>query len=274
MTFPLERSVAVVTGAASGIGAELAHALAVRRCNLALVDRAAPALAGVAAMSRTKGVKVTEHVVDVGDATAVAALPGKVLDGHGRVNLLINNAGVALLGTFKEVALADMEWLIAINYWGVVRMCKAFLPILEREPIAQIVNLSSVFGLIVPPGQTAYASSKFAVRGFSEALRHELAGTSIGVSVVHPGGIKTNIAASARIGAGADPAQKAAVTPRFEQLARTTAAEAASRIVAGIDKREKRILIGRDARQIALIQWLFPVSYWKILGRRAEPASH
>ncbi len=125
-------------------------------------------------------------------------LPHRYAAGHRGVDLLVNNAGVALGGTFEEVAEADFEWLFEINFWGVVRMTRAFLPLLRRSEEARIVNLSSVYGLIAPPGQTAYAASKFAVRGFSNALRHELAGTSIGVTVVHPGGVATAIANSAR----------------------------------------------------------------------------
>ena len=191
MAFPFDNGVAVVTGAAKGIGAQLAHGLASRRCHLALIDRDGDGLAAVAAAARRTGVIVTEHRVDVSDGPAIEALPGEVLARHGRANLLINNAGVAILGNFDQIEVADIEWLFAINFWGTVRMCKAFVPLLGREPAAQIVNLSSIYGIIAPAGQTAYAASKFAVRGFSEALRHELEDTGIGVSVVHPGGIRT-----------------------------------------------------------------------------------
>ena len=197
MTFPLRGGVAVVTGAAGGIGAALALELASRSCHLALIDRDGEALARVAAAARRDGVTISEHTADVADPAAADGLRQAVLAAHGRTSVLINNAGVALLGRFDEIALTDMEWLFAINFWGTVRMCKAFLPVLRREPVAQIVNLSSIFGIVAPAGQTAYAASKFAVRGFSEALRHELEDTGVGVSVVHPGGIRTSIAASA-----------------------------------------------------------------------------
>ncbi len=180
MTFPLRDGVAVVTGAAKGIGAALAMRLASRGCRLALVDRDRDALAAVASAARRTSVAVSEHAADVADPAAADTLREAVLAEHARASVLINNAGVALLGRFDEVSLADMEWLFAINFWGTVRMCKAFLPVLRREPVAQIVNLSSIFGIVAPAGQTAYAASKFAVRGFSEALRHELEDTGVG----------------------------------------------------------------------------------------------
>jgi NADP-dependent 3-hydroxy acid dehydrogenase YdfG len=142
----LRGSVAVVTGAASGIGAGLARVLAARGCALALADRNAEGLAAVAADARARGTEVSEHVLDVSDAEAVAALPATVLAAHGRVNVLVNNAGVALMGRFEQVSAADFEWLFGINFWGTVRMTRAFLPLLRQERAAQIVNLSSIYG--------------------------------------------------------------------------------------------------------------------------------
>jgi short-subunit dehydrogenase len=269
MTFPLRDGVAVLTGAAKGIGAALATRLASRGCHLALIDHDREALAAVASAARKTGVGVSEHAADVADPAAPEALREAVLAEHGRAGVLINNAGVALLGRFDEVSLADMEWLFAINFWGTVRMCKAFLPLLRREPAAQIVNLSSIYGMVAPAGQTAYAASKFAIRGFSEALRHELEDTGIGVSVVHPGGIRTTIAASARISAGVDPHDAAERIARFDAIARTSPDAAAARIVAGIDRRSKRILVGLDAVRIDLLQRMLPVSYWALMKRRA-----
>jgi|SRR5580658_198252 short-subunit dehydrogenase len=266
-TFPLRGSVSVVTGAAGGIGRALALQLAGEGVDLALVDIDAVALEATARAAREFGRTVSTHLVDTGDAAAVAGLPEAVLARHGRVALLINNAGVALMGSFDELTLADIEWLFAINFWGVVRMTKAFLPALRREPTAHIVNLSSVFGIIAPPGQTAYSASKFAVRGFSEALRHELAGSRIGLSVVHPGGIATSIAENARVAAGIAPETAKQAAAQFKTLARTTPEAAAARILAGIRRREKRILIGADARVIAAVQRVFPVSYWNLFRR-------
>ncbi len=267
MTFPLKGSVAVVTGAASGIGAALATVLAARGCGLALADLNAAGLRGAADQARSQGVAVSEHCLDVADADAVAALPGAVLAEHGRVNVLVNNAGVALGGSFEQVPAADFDWLFSINFGGVVRMTRAFLPLLQREPAAQLVNVSSIFGIVAPPGQTAYAASKFAVRGFSEALRHELEGSPVGITLVHPGGVRTAIASSARRTglSNAETAAQMTVWTRFLRLDPTAAAE---RIVRGIELREKRVLVGRDAQRMALVQRLFPVDYWRIIQRK------
>ncbi|HZV21365.1 MAG TPA: SDR family NAD(P)-dependent oxidoreductase [Hyphomicrobiales bacterium] len=172
---PLRGGVALVTGAASGIGASLAAALAKRSCNLALADLNQNGLIEVAARVAKFGVAVSTHVLDVADADAVAALPREVQSHHDRLTILVNNAGVALNGRFDQVSLADFKLLMDINFWGVVHMTKAFLPILQRERASNIVNISSLFGIVAAPGQAAYCSSKFAVRGFSESLRQELA---------------------------------------------------------------------------------------------------
>lgn len=268
MTFPLRGGVAVITGAASGIGAALAGALAARGCNLALADVNAAGLKDVAASARRRGVTVSEHRLDVADEGAVAAFPDAVLAEHGRVNVLVNNAGVALGGTFAQVSAADFEWLFSINFWGTVRMTRAFLPVLQREKAAQLVNLSSIFGIVAPPGQAAYAASKFAVRGFSEALRHELEaeGSPVGVTVVHPGGVRTAIATSSRRSgmSNAESVAQAEIWKRFLRLSPDAAAE---RIARAIERRERRVLVGRDARRIAAIQRLFPVRYWGVLAR-------
>ena len=264
--FPVRDGVAVVTGAASGIGAALAEALAARGCNLALADVNAPSLKAVAARTRSRGVRVSEHRLDVADRQAVAALPEAVLAEHGRVSILVNNAGVALGGSFEQVSAEDFDWLFSINFGGVVSMTRAFLPTLRRESMAQIVNLSSIFGIVAPPGQVAYAASKFAVRGFSEALRHELEGSTVSVLVVHPGGVRTAIATNARLGA-VSGAEREAQTRRWEKLLRLPPELAAERIVRGIERREKRVLVGRDAQRVAAIQRLLPVGYWPVVAR-------
>ncbi len=262
---PLAGAVAVVTGAASGIGAALAEALAARGCHLALVDRDAVGLAATAGLCGA--VTVSTHVLDIADRAAIAALPDAVLAVHGRVSVLVNNAGVALGGQFSQLSLDDFAWLIDINFWGVVRMTHAFLPILSAQPVAQIVNLSSLFGIVAPAGQTAYAASKFAVRGFSESLRAELAETGVGVTVIHPGGVATAIARNARMGqfVQQDPETRASASARMDRLLRLPPAAAAARIVQAITRRERRVLVGRDAKVIAFIQWLFPVSYHRVL---------
>jgi NAD(P)-dependent dehydrogenase (short-subunit alcohol dehydrogenase family) len=263
-------TVAVITGAASGIGRALAVRLARAGASLAIADLNQEGLGETARQIPDSGAKVTTHLVDVSDSERVAAFAREVVQSHGKANLLINNAGVALLGTVEEVSISDIEWLMGINFWGVIYGTKHFLPILRKQPEAHIVNISSVFGLIGFPGQGAYCASKFAVRGFTEALHHELAGTGVHVSSVHPGGIKTNIARNARPGEGVEPTRKATAAVDFEKLAPTTPEKAAERIVHGILRNEPRILIGNDATAIDRTQRLFPQGYWKLMSRIIE----
>jgi short-subunit dehydrogenase len=252
----LKNCVAVITGAGSGIGQATALSLARRGCHLALADIDGAGLAQTQAQVRAPapaaGVRVSGHRLDVAD-------------------LLVNNAGVALAGSFDQVSEADFDWLMEINFHGVVRMTRAFLPLLRASDDARIVNISSVFGLISPPGQCAYSASKFAVRGFSNALRHELAGTRVGVSVVHPGGVATAIARNARVPTGTDADEMRRRLNLVEKLLRLPAEKAGEIIVRGVEKRRARILVGRDALIIALIERLFPVSYWRVLAPRLQP---
>jgi NAD(P)-dependent dehydrogenase (short-subunit alcohol dehydrogenase family) len=257
---------ALVTGAASGIGRGIAHALARRGCHLALADVNETGLEETTS-SAASGVRITRHALDVGDAAAVAAFPNVIRSSHDKIDILVNNAGVALGGTFEQVSEADFEWLISINFFGVVRMTRAFLPILKTSDQARIVNISSIFGIIAPPGQTAYSASKFAVRGFSEALRQELKGTSVGVTVVHPGGVATSIARNARRSDAAAPEDLAARLAEIEAKLKMPPAEAGETIVRGIELRKPRILVGNDAKTIAMIERVAPVSYWKLLER-------
>jgi NAD(P)-dependent dehydrogenase (short-subunit alcohol dehydrogenase family) len=265
----LEGRTAVVTGAAAGIGRAIAISLARRGCHLALADIDEVELAGTAQLTREYGVRVSQHRVDVADRAAVAEFPDLVLAEHPGVDILVNNAGVAVGGTFEQVSDEDFEWLFEINFWGVVRMTRAFLPLLHASGDARVVNLSSVYGLVAPPEQTAYAASKFAVRGFSEALRHELDGSGIGVTVVHPAGIATSIAEKARVPAGVSEEEIARRLERYRKLLRLPPEVAGETIVRGIERRQARVLIGSDAKVISLITRLLPVSYWKILVLRA-----
>jgi NAD(P)-dependent dehydrogenase (short-subunit alcohol dehydrogenase family) len=260
---------AVVTGAASGIGRAIVVSLARRGCNLALADIDEVGMQGTAEMIQDNGVRVSRHRLDVADRIAVAEFPAVVAAQHGGVDVLVNNAGVAVGGTFEQVSEEDFEWLFEINFWGVVRMTRAFLPLLRASEDARVVNLSSVYGLVAPPEQTAYSASKFAVRGFSEALRHELEGTSIGVSVVHPGGIATSIAEKARVPAGTSEEEIARRHAKYRKLLRLPPAIAGETIVRGIERRQSRILIGSDAKMISVIARLWPVRYWRVLLRRA-----
>ena len=230
-------SAAAITGAASGIGRALALELAARGCDLALADRDEAGLATLAAeIAKVHRRKVTVHTVDVGIPAQIEAFAQAAIAAHPGLNIVINNAGVGLMGMFDEVEQAQMEWLININFWGVVHGTRAFLPHLSKKPEAHIVNLSSIFGIIAPPGQTAYAAAKFAVRGFSESLRHELAlaNSPVRLSVVHPGGVATNIARNSRSGIGmTDNARRAQSIERFDAVAKTTPAAAAQRIIVG-----------------------------------------
>ncbi len=266
----LSEGTAVVTGAGSGIGRALAQQLAAARARLALADIDEAGLSQTARSLEKKGALITTHVVDVADEKAVRSFAEDVRKKHGRVTLLINNAGVALEGTFEEISLDDFRWLMNINFWGTVYGVKYFLPMLKREERAHIVNLSSVFGLIAPPGQPAYSASKFAVRGFTECLGHELEGTPVRVSCVHPAGIRTAIARRARIGAGVTRTGREEDVARFERLFRTSPEAAAARILRGVERREPRILIGSDAYKIDILQRLRPGTYWKTMSRKLK----
>jgi NADP-dependent 3-hydroxy acid dehydrogenase YdfG len=259
-------TVAVVTGAASGIGRALAVRLAGEGAALALADVDEAGLAETAGMIR--GVEVSTHELDVADREGYPAFVEDVVRRHGRVNLVVNNAGVAVIGTTDQISFADIEWLMGVNFWGVVHGAKMFLPILQEQTQAHIVNISSIFGIIGMPGHSAYVASKFAVRGFSEALRHELqqAGSHIRLSVVHPGGIKTNIARNARAGESAGATSLESEIRNFENAARTTPEEAAECIVRGVRANADRIMIGADARALDRIQRLAPVRYFRVIG--------
>jgi NAD(P)-dependent dehydrogenase (short-subunit alcohol dehydrogenase family) len=270
----LKGRTAVVTGAAGGIGRAIAVSLARRGCHLAVADIDDAALAHTAAEIGGKqaqyNIRLSRHQVDVSDRAAVAALPAQVMAEHGGVDVLVNNAGVALGGTFLEIAESDFDWLLGINFWGVVQMTRAFLPLLQKSEEARLVNVSSLFGLIAPPGQTAYCASKFAVRGFSEALRHELAGTRVGVTVVHPGGVATSIAKNARLPSSLSEEEMAKQRKFFDRVLTMPPEIAGEIIVRGVENRKPRVLVGRDATYAALVERLMPVTYWSWIGRGAK----
>jgi short-subunit dehydrogenase len=281
---------AAVTGAASGIGRALAIELAARGCDLALADRDEAGLRAVAAEiakahskahsktpSTAHAQKVSVHRVDVGDAGQIAGFAQAAIAAHPSLNILVNNAGVALLGQFHEIDQAQMDWLMNINFWGVVHSTRAFLAHLATRREAHIVNLSSIFGIVAPPGQTAYAAAKFAVRGFSESLRHELqaAASPVRLSVVHPGGVLTNIVRNSRAGVGVtDNERRAQTIERFDAIAKTTPKDAALRIIKGIENNQPRILIGGDARFMDLLQRFRPATYWNVMAKRIAKAAN
>jgi len=260
--------VAVITGAGSGIGRALAQELAARGGQLALADVNS---AGLDETRKLLGsATARSYTVDVSNASLVQNFARSVEQDFGKASLLINNAGVALYGTFAELTLEEMEWLIRINFWGVIYGCKSFLPLLQREPEAHIVNISSVFGLVGPAGQTPYASSKFAVRGFTQALSRELVDTNIAVTCVHPGGIRTRIADNARAGAATRIEDQNAARERFDQVARTLPEKAARVIVNGILRNKARVRIGPDAYLIDFLQRLMPVRSAAMLAKLME----
>ncbi len=260
----LRGGVAVITGAASGIGRAAAVSLARRGVAVALCDRDAGGLASAAEDIRALGVAASTHVLDVADAAALAALPDAVLAEHGRVTVVVAAAGVLLAGRFEDVSMDEFRWLFGINVFGTVGLVKAFLPALMRER-GHVVTISSLSGIIAPAGQVAYAASKFAVRGFSEALRHELGGTGVGLTVVHPGGVATSIARSARVAAASDAAAERARSDRFGQLFLKTPPEAVGEAIASaIEKRKPRLIVASQARLAVALQRLAPVRYWRL----------
>lgn len=262
------KSVAVITGAASGIGRALAVRFAKENIGgIAISDVNEAGLVEIAAKIQLLGVPVSTHLVDVSKLDEMRQFAADVIAKHERVTHLINNAGVGLIGTFEQASIEDFEWLMGINFWGVVYGCKVFLPTLLEQDEAHIINISSVFGLIAPEEQAAYCSSKFAVRGFTESLRHEYAGTNLHVSCVHPGGVKTNIVRNSRSAENTPEEWKSQGEKFFDKVAKTTPDEAAEMILNGIKTKDPRILIGKDAKAISTLSRLFPARYLRVIER-------
>jgi butyryl-CoA dehydrogenase len=266
--------VAAITGAGSGIGRALANDLARRGAHLALSDIDDDGLTGTVADCEGLGVKITSQHLDVAERDAVYAWADRVVADHGKVNLIINNAGVALGATVEAMSYEDFEWLMNINFWGVVYGTKAFLPHLKQSGEGHIVNVSSVFGLISVPSQSAYNAAKFAVRGFSDTLRMELDidGANVSVTTIHPGGIKTNIARNARLDASvSDVAGDPEKAIRdFERAFITSPDKAARQILRAVQRDRRRALIGPDAKVIDLISRMPAALYQSVLTRGAS----
>lgn len=267
--------VAVITGAGSGIGRSLALQIADKGGKLAISDVNEAGLQETAALLKQKGVEPHVQTLDVADRNAMHAYADAVFKHFGEVHLVFNNAGVALGVTVENMEYEDLDWLMAINFGGVVSGTKAFLPYLQQSDAGHIINISSLFGLVSMPTQSAYNAAKFAVRGFTESLRQELelSNSRVSCTCVHPGGIKTNIARNARMRdvsdiTGSSPEKAIA---DFERLFRTTADEAAATILKGVIKNKRRVLIGNDAKAIDALQRLLPTSYQRIVvsGQRA-----
>lgn len=260
--------VAAVTGAGSGIGQQLAVLLAQQGCHLSLSDINEQGLAKTVELLKDSNVRVTTKKLDVADREAIRAWAEETVQNHGSVNMIFNNAGVALGSTVEGASYDELEWIVGINFWGVVYGTKEFLPLIKQTGDGHIINISSLFGLTAQPTQSAYNATKFAVRGFTESLRQELDIENCGVSAlcVHPGGIRTNIANDARMNdslrsLGMNP-EKSART--FNKLLRIPPEEAARQILAAVQKDKRRVLIGNDAKSLDLIQRILPTGYQKV----------
>ena len=245
----------VITGAASGIGEALALALAQRGARLLLADIDPGGLERVANAARAHGATCQTQVTDTGSEADIAALATTAIQQLGGTDILINNAGVALVSPVAKLQPTDAQWLMNINFWGVAHGCRLFLPQMQTRPKALLVNVSSIFAMVSMPTQSIYNASKAAVRAFSDSLREELRDTPVGVLCVHPGGIKTNIANKARVtDSSMVAASDAAFRSHFDKAARTTPAQAADTIIRAIESGKTRVLIGADAK---VLDWMF-----------------
>jgi len=263
----LEGRVAVITGAGSGIGRCTAIELATHGVDVALVDVDAEGLAATQATAEQSGAKATTHLADVADAGRMSELPDEVVSHHGRCNILINNAGVLNVGRFADDRLEDLRWIIDINVFGVVHGCHAFLPVLQNADEAHIVNVSSMAAFAGIPQNAAYSLTKGAIRSFSEALRAELVGTNIGVSVLFPGAVGTNIMDRAR---GAQAARLAKFgRSRIAPYLRRPPEAAARQIVRAIEHNRPRVLLGPDARALDITARVLP-GRTRLLGRALD----
>ena len=259
---------AVVTGAASGIGLALVEALGTRGTNLALVDRDEAGLGEVHDRLRQRhpSLVVTTHVIDLAERSDYASLVEDVAAAHGPVTLLVNNAGVALGGSFAQLSLDEIDWLMNVNFRAVMALTKAFLPQLQ-EPESHLVHVSSLVGLIAPAGQSAYAASKYAVRGLTESLRGELEPRGTGVTVVHPGGVATNIAKNARLAAALDPSKAEKSRKSIGGMLTMPPSVAAALIVRAIEKRHPRLVITSQAKAVDRLARLLPAGYIPLVNR-------
>lgn len=265
-----QNKVAAITGAGSGIGQQLALLLAKEGCHLSLSDVNEQGLIETVEKLKDTDVRVTIKKLDVVDQVAVKAWAEETVQDHGSVNMVFNNAGVALASTVEGASYEELEWIVNINFWGVVYGTKEFLPFIKQTGDGHIVNISSLFGLTAQPTQSAYNATKFAVRGFTESLRQELDMENCGVSAlcVHPGGIRTNIANSAKMNdslktLGMNPEKSA---KSFNKLLRCPPEEAARQILEAVKKDKRRLLIGNDAKALDLLQRLLPTGYQKVIA--------
>ncbi|KQZ23264.1 SDR family NAD(P)-dependent oxidoreductase [Microbacterium sp. Root553] len=266
----LAGSTTVITGAANGMGAQIARILAADGVHLALIDHDADALATVvAALPPTT---VTAHVVDLRDDEAVFAAAADISAAHPRISALITCAGSSMLGTLDQLTMEEMRWLADVNLWGTVSITKALLPSLRASRAAHITHLASIYALAAPAGRIPYALSKYAVRGFSEALRHELEGTTVTVGAVYPAGVRTGIILHGRYAAAIDPAVAARAAEAQAAMYHTEPADAAAAIVRATVRRRARTMVGREARLVDVLVRLAPAAYWRVMRRPLRDA--
>lgn len=260
----------VVTGAAAGMGAEVAKQLAARGARVALVDRNAEGLAAVAAVLDGSG--HTTHVVDLTEDDAVAAVAAELEASHPHLQALITCAGSSMLGSIDQLTLEEMRWLMDVNLWGTVSITQALLPALRRAPAAHITHLVSIYGLAAPAGRIPYAMSKFAVRGFTESLRHELERSTVTVGAIYPAGVKTGIILHGRYAAAIDPAIAQRAAAAQAAMYHTEPTDAAARIVDATVRRRPRTMIGRESRLVDVLVRLAPTRYWAAMRRPLRDA--
>lgn len=258
--------VCVVTGASSGIGRALAVQLAGRGARLAISDINAEALEQTRALLPS-GTSVTSSVLDVSDKDAVLAHADEVQAQFGAAHYLFNNAGVTLAATIEHATIEEIDWLLGINLWGPIYGTKAFLPVMLRQGEGHIVNFSSIFGWVTTPAQSAYHVSKFGIRGFTECLSRELVGSPVHATCVHPGGIATKIGVDARLGVNADATEHAFIDKASGML-RTSPEDCARKILKGVERKKRRVVVGYSARQMEILPRLFPTSYGSIMRLR------
>jgi short-subunit dehydrogenase len=261
----------VITGAANGMGAEIARELDRRGARLALIDRDAVALSALA--DELSGTGHTTHALDLTDDAAVFALAADIAASHPHVQSLITCAGSSMLGNISQLTMEEMRWLMDVNLWATVSITQALLPAMRREPAAHITHLVSIYGLAAPAGRIPYAMSKFAVRGFTESLRHELERSAVTVGAVYPAGVKTGIILHGRFAAAIDPAVAQRAAEAQARMYHTDPRDAAYRVVEATVRRRARTLIGRQARLVDLLARLAPTRYWRAMRRPLRAAT-
>jgi len=260
----------VITGAAAGMGAEVARALAHRGARIALLDRDADGLARVSAS--LPGTGHTTHQIDLTDDDAVARVAAEVVAAHPHVQTLITCAGSSMLGSIDQLTMEEMRWLMDVNLWGTVNITRALLPALRRAPAAHITHLVSIYGLAAPAGRIPYAMSKYAVRGFTEALRNELDGSTVTVGAIYPAGVKTGIILHGRYAAAIEPAIAQRAAQAQATMYHTEPADAAAQIVEATLRRRPRTMVGREARLVDVLTRVAPTRYWRVMRRPLRDA--